>query len=207
MKNLSYLVLLFSVIILSSCSNKLSDNDLSGHLLMGPFATTAISGDLVNQKLQSLIDANDDDLIKGYKDIFALPYHSEAAQHAKVILLNDYNVTDKATTSVAIKKLLENSKSGNYKAYSYACAVNVANLAYASGYLIQKDVEVYEQKILAEATVNYNNWKKYLNDFLKGREIQLKDDPNNSQQQFEIIVNELLLKNENSPYLKLGFAV
>lgn len=206
MKNITFYVLLISITLLTSCSNKLTDNELSGHLLMGPFATTALSGNVVSQKFESLADVADDELVKGYKEIFALPYKPQLSEQAKAILLNDYNVKDKATTNSAISKLLEESKSEEHKAYNYACAANVANLAYASGFFTKNDVEVSEQKVLNEAKSNYSSWDKYLKDFLKGREVNFKEDPNNSQQLFEIVVDELLLKNDNSPYLKLGFA-
>ena len=205
MNKLKSLALLLSILFLSSCSNKLGDDVLSGHLLMGPFTTTALSGDVVSQKLESLVDAADEELIKGYKDIFALPYRPQNGEEAKAVLSKDYNATDKMTSENAIRKLLEQSKSRDYKAYTYSRAVNVANLAYAAGFLTEKEVAVYEQKVLKEAGANYSDWDQYLSDFLKGRKSELKEDPSNSQEVFEIVVNELLLKKENSPYLKLSF--
>lgn len=206
MKKIPFFTLLSSILLLSSCSNKLADNELSGHLLLGPFSTAGKSGDMINQKLESLANVSDEELIKGYKELFAFPYPVQMAPQAQAILLKDFNATDKTSAIGAINVLMEESKSGDHKAYTYSLAVNVANLAYSSGYFTQKDVTDYEQKVLIEAKINYSNWDKYLNDFLKGRENKLKDDPNSSQQLYEVIVHELFLKNKNSPYLKLEFA-
>ena len=205
MKIKTFYFLIIGIVFLTSCSKQASDDTLSGHLLMAPFTSTSYSGKVMDENLNALSEASDEESITMYKSIFALPYKQHFAEQAKAILLKDYNATDKASTTNAIDKLAEDVKSLDFKAYTYACAVNVANLAYASGYMTKEDVSKIEQNVLIEAKSNYSSWTTYLEDFLKGREKFLKEDPNNSQQLFEIVVNEVLLKNENSPFLKLGF--
>lgn len=203
MKNLKLLTVLLGLFILGSCSSPIVDDELSGHLLMGPYATTYLTGLKVNEALNSLSEATDEEKIEEYKQIFKHPYPREYEQEAKAILLQDYNITDAATTKSGIAKLIENAKNADYKSFEYAKAANVANFAYSSGYISLEETEQYEQQVLKEARANYNDWETYLNDFLEGRAMD-KNSNLDYQELFDIVVNDILLKNENSPYKTLG---
>ncbi|MXV37347.1 DUF1266 domain-containing protein [Flavobacteriaceae bacterium Ap0902] len=203
MRNFKLLTLLLGLFILGSCSSPKVDDELSGHLLMGPYTTTNVSGSRMNEALNILADASDEEKIEGYKQIFGHPYAREYEQQAKATLLQDYNITDETTTKSGIEKLLENAKEMDYKAIEYAKAVNVANFAYSAGYISLEDTKQYEQQVLKEARANYSDWETYLNDFLEGRAMdQLANQ--DYQEVFETNVNEILLKNENSPYKHVG---
>lgn len=205
MKITKFYILIITAYLLTSCSKDVSDDVLSGQMLMGPFTTLGMSGVVMNQQLDGVLELADAELMDAYKSIFATPYNSINASQTTQILLNEYRATDKNTTEAAIKKLFTKAEASDFKAYEYACAVNVANLAFASGYFTQTDVSINEQNVLKQAKLNYSDWENYLEDFLEGRESNLKEDPNDSQQLFEIVVNEVLLKHEQSPFLKLGF--
>lgn len=205
MKNYSICLLILSLFSITSCSKKQADDRLSGHILMGPFTTMIISGTTMSEKLNDLSDVPDEELQDEYKALFALPYSPAISQQAKNILSNEYQVSNNSAVEETITGLLDKSKSSEYKAYQYARAVNVANMAYSAGYFSKDEVSSCEQKVLIEAKANYKSWADYLEDFLSGRAKYLNKDPNGDQPLFEAVVNGILLDNDNSPYVTLEF--
>lgn len=186
------LIVLFTII---SCSKKTQDDQLSGFLLLGPYA--------ILSKPQSIEILNDDlsdeEMLQAYKQIFEFPYPASASALAKSIMLKDFNATDKATSLKAIEKKLNESKNSDKKAFSYAVAANAASFGYSAGYLTKQEVLDYNSKILKEVRNNYDDWESYLIDFKEGRRAQKL--PN--QDLFDLAVDTFCLEDSKSPYINV----
>lgn len=199
MKNYT-IATLFAIILVTmfSCSKPV-DDQLSGFLLMGPY-TTAAQSERVRNVFVTEEGKDAKELMPIYKQMFEFPFTAATAARSQQILLNDFQIDNNSKAVAKIDEYLKKAETGEEKAFDYAVAANIANLALSSGYFTRENNLEQNEKILADVRKHYKEWIPYLKDFTKGR-AKLNSE---HQDSFEFVVDDILLTNESSPYLKLS---
>ena len=185
---------------LFSCAKE-SNDELAGHLLIGPYGVLAQGGAILDAKLKANIPSEDNQEAweKAYLKTFAFPHSPAHAAELRTVLQGEHQVMDKASAQARVKTLIEKGNSAQkYHAFDYAVAANVISMAHAVGYFTDAEALAENQKVLQAARGKYDDWETYLNDVLEGRKQENKP----AQELFDA-ATAWMLTVENSPYKKL----
>ncbi len=122
--------------------------------------------------------SNHESLIEEYKELFLFAYDKDQ----KSEILNDFESMWGVHSRKGLINTIERFKSRNglHKAWDYTRIVQIASMGYACNYLTNEEVKAIVLDLLPLAQKQYENWKKYHEDFIKGR---TEWSPNNGEKE------------------------